>query len=341
MRILPLVILAAVSSPAFGQPPPGSLQARLEAIDPATATVTACSEQVTRAAALNGFDLFYAVALCGAADQQLEATYLQAVGQVRSMADMASIMPATSSDAARVAELYGFIYAVAGGPGDDAVLRDPVSRQRLFDLIERWAPIYSPEYQPGWNDRRRLDSQAYRSRIAELKTHRLGQLREIAQVYSDDIYFALHRRFQELQRQTGGRYVEGTAEAERSALLQRQMNERAVAIGVRQATREVDADSLPEARFPSNNPLADEAVLSHSSDPVIRKCEQSAEFQTIAADSRIERVLVTQSQEWGVIWRADIREQDGALTRYTCTDRTTSSRPFHGPDEPLDPLPAN
>lgn len=332
---------ALVLSPAAAAPTGSALLDRIQSVDPATATPAACEAQVSQATVLNGPDLFFGASVCSLAGKPVEATFLLNAAQNRSIVDLMLIVPATRADSDRTMELYGFIYYSAGGPGGDEVFRDPALRDRLFTLYDNWSPAYGPDYSPGWSARRRPQPEAYQAAVTEAKASRRRQLSETAQLYSDESYYALHRRFQELQRRTSGTYVEGTADANLSRELQRRMSERAAELGVRDSGFEEGQPgdrSPPE--FPPNSPASEEVVLPHSSDPVVERCTEIAERRTIASGSRLVRVLITRSPEWGIIWRADSEGGDGRPTRFTCTATTISSSPLgsEGP-ESLAPLP--
>ncbi|HYD14107.1 MAG TPA: hypothetical protein VEC11_14770 [Allosphingosinicella sp.] len=331
--------LLLLPAPATAQPASNRLVERMQAIDPATATPAACEERIAQAPALNGPDLFHASAICFHAGRLVEGSFLLNAGQTRSIADMALIVPATRADSEKQAELYGFIYFSAGGPGSDEVFRDPALRARFWRLYDAWSPAFGPAYDPGWNARRSPDAAAYRSAIAEISEGRRRQLNEIARLYADDAYYALHRRMQELQARTQGRYVEGTADYDLSRDLDRQMNERAVALGLRERASppEPGDQSLPP--MPPASPAADETVQPAASDPVSRRCAEMAERMTIAAESQIARVLVTVSPTWGVIWRADLTGGRDPAMRFTCSARTTASEPLGEGPGAIAPLP--
>jgi hypothetical protein len=295
-------------------------------------TAADCERQVSQATMLNGPDLLVGAWICFSANRGVEGGFLLNAGQTRSIVDLALTVPATRADSEIQAAIYGFIYFRAGGPGREDILRDEASRNRFLQMLDDWSPQFSETYNPGWNVRRRPDASAYRAAIEEEKVRRRRQLVEVARLYSDDAYFALHRRFGELQARNPRGFVEGTPDDELSRELSRQMNLRALALGLRTARDTSDLDDASSPRFPPHEPGADEEILPSSTDPVVQHCVDLAERMTIASDSRVARVLITRSSEWGVIWRADLEGSDMGSERLTCSANTTSSRPLEADD---------
>lgn len=343
MRTFLVLVFGLLSSHAAAQTGGSALSDRINSVDPATTTEADCDAQVEQAENLNGPDLLFGAAICFAANKPVEGGFLLNAGQTRSIADMSLMVPAARADSDVQTELYGFIYFSAGGPGSDEVLRQSPLRDRLFSLLDGWSPHYSLGYNPGWNVRRRPDAEAYASAIDELEAGRRQQLADLGRLYSDDIYFALHRRLQELQARTSGTYVEGTPGARMSEDLQRQMSERArdlgIASGIRNETPDEELGDLSNDQFPPAAPAPDEVVQSSSDDPSVQNCVDAAERLTIAAGSHVARVLITQSPEWGTIWRADFEGGFQGPVRFTCTARTSSSQPMDMPGESVSPLP--
>jgi hypothetical protein len=339
MRTLILLLVSSgLGSQAPAQRISDALLDRLTSVRPGSATSADCARQVAEAAKLNGPDLLYGAAVCSAAGRAVEGSFLLNAGQTRSMADLALTMPASKADSDVQTSLYGILYFHAGGPGSEEVLRDASSRDRLFRLLDSWSPSYSSDYNPGWNVRRRPEAAEYSAAIAELKAHRREQLDEVARLYSDTAYYALHRRHQDLQARNSNGFIAGTPDADLSRELLRQMSERSAALGIGTADDDTARPDPSDLRFPPPAPGAEELVLPSSSDPVVRRCADSAERWTIAADTRVLRVLITKSPEWGTIWRADIAGGDRPAERFTCTSDSTSSRPLAGEDT-IPPLP--
>ena len=339
MRI-PINLLATLflGLPVQAQTGGLALADRLAAVDPAKVTAADCEAGMAGASRSNGPDLLHAAWVCFAAKKQVEGAFLLSAGQARSVVDMATMVPASKADADAAVALYGVIYARAGGYGDDVVLRDPAARDRFFGLIDTWSPVYDMRYDPSWRVRRRPDAAAYSAAIAETKAGRRKQLAEVARLLSDDDYYALHRRHDELLERQRNRFVDGTPEAARSADLLRRMDERAVALGVRAPAPADEPGTIMTAGSAPDSPAADERVLPDSADPVIRRCADMAEWRTIAAETKVLRTLVTRSPAWGVIWRADIGRSGGSTERLTCTANSSSSRPLEMGDDKLVPL---
>lgn len=333
-------------APAAAQIGENALMDRINAIDPATITEGDCDAQIQAANNLNGPDLLVGSTICSAAGKPVEGSFLLNAGQTRSIADLALMVPATRADSDVQTELYGFIYFYAGGPGSDEVLREPALRDRFFQLLDSWSPYYAADYDPGWNNRREPDAQAYASAIQEARAGRRQQLAEIARLFSDDTYYALHRRFQELQADNASTYTEGTPQAEMSLDLQRRMAERARELGsdFHRPREELTNPTDPQmeelsSRFPPPAPSADEVAQTDSDDATVQHCVNIAERRTIADETRVVRVQITRSEQWGTIWRADIEGDEHGPERFTCTERTSSSRPIEMGDMSVAPLP--
>jgi hypothetical protein len=315
------------------------LRERLNSVDPASTTAADCDRQVARAASLNAPDLLYGASVCFAAHMPVEGNFLLNAGQVRSIADLTLMVPATRADSDVQISLYSIIYFQAGGPGSEEVFREAPLRDRFFWLFDSWSPAYAADYDPGWNVRRRPGAADYQAAVAESRTGRRRQLTDVATLYSDETYYSLHRRFLDLQTRNPRGFVEGTPDADLSRDLERGMNERSAALGIETYPADADAADPFSARVPPAAPEPGEVVLSGSADPAIRHCADIAERLTIATDSRIVRVLVTRSPDWGTIWRADIAGADQTVERFTCTSHATSSRPLVMGDENIPPLP--
>lgn len=254
------------------------------------------------------------------------------------MADMLLMVPATKADSDAQTALYGVLYYSAGGPGSYRVLRDAALRDQLFARILDWAPEAGADYDPGWSTRRRPDPAIYAETISKLKVGRVDQLRDFATRVSDPEYWALQQRMDALQATTGGRYVEGTADAALIAALNQKMNDRARAMGF-----EVFEPPTPEemkARahdFPPTAPGIEETA-ARADDPVAVQCASQAERLAIAREQSVARVLITASEEWGTIYRADLTSDSQSDDRFTCTETTSASEPLVG-EQVLPPLP--
>ena len=336
MRALFLFLALGLSSTAEAQEGMGSLLERLKS--PKGATAAQCRRHVERAARSNGPDLLYGAALCHSANRPEEGNFLLIAGQVRSSADMALTLPARKADADAQSTLYGILYFHAGGPGKEEVLRHVPSRDRFFKLFDSWAPAYRPDYHPGWKVRERADEASYLAGIAEMKAGRREQLVEVARLYSDNSYFSLHRRFQDLQARNPDGFAEGTADAALAEDLQRRMSERSEALGMKAVPGFAEGSDPGGERFPPAAPASEEVVLAGKADPVVQRCAGLAERLAIASDSRVVQVMITKSPDWGTIWRADLEAAGRPMERFTCTENTSASRPLEMGDESVPPL---
>ncbi len=225
---------------------------RLQEIDAESITSSDCESQFSRAEQLNASDLFYASAVCFAVENPLRGNFLLAAGcwllaagcwllaagcwllaagQVRATADLSILEPMTESDEDAAASIYGLIFFHLGGPGEEVIYRNESQFEELTQMIEDWRPQFDSAYDPGWEVADYPDQESYRNVLAEFKAHRLVQLNNVRTVFSDDQYYALHRRFAELQARVG-MFTEGSPEYEQSEDLQRRMNERAEELGV-------------------------------------------------------------------------------------------------------------
>lgn len=299
-----------------------------------------CSKQVAQADRLNAFELLRAANVCGRSENWPESSFLMLAGQNRAVADMDQFQPADQASAQRIIALYGFIYCCAGGIGKDEVLRNGEMRGRFLALYDGWAPETGSEYDPGWAVSERPDPQQLAFFLHALMQDRRATVEEFARKYSDDLYYALHREQQELHERTGGRFVSGTPEAAELDRLDAALRARAEELGFKEPPPP-DADALPpetaDIRHPSPAPEPTERVLAGHEDAVTRKCAQSARFNALAFGSTIATVLVTTSERWGTIWRADIVDPETGTDRHYCTSNFNGSRPLEMEDR-LRPL---
>lgn len=326
--------------PVAAQADPVSLVERVQAIDPAAVEAGDCEVVVSQANSLNGPDLLIGAAVCEAAGLKAETSFLLNVGQSRSVADLMLFVPATKADSDKATELYGFIYYYAGGPGPDEVFRDGALREKFFALYDSWQPLYGPEYNPGWDARRRPETSTYRSAIEESQLGRRQQLNTLIQLYSDETYYLLHERFQDLQARTAGVYTEGSTDADLANELQRQLSKRAAELGLGGNLDETDSIDEQEPAMAPDTPQGDEVAIHGTDDPTAQRCFLMAERLAIGMDGEVSRMLVTYSSEWGTIWRADIVGAERESQRFTCTEYSSSLRPLNMESETLDPLPS-
>ena len=327
MRIQPLlagIILTVVGMPAAAQTRTvEDYVQRIGSVDPKKLTVADCISKVTSADRLNAADLFYASVVCKAVNKPVESNFLLTAGQVRGSADMAVMAPATKADLEAAGALYGFIFYYAGGPGDIEVLRATSTREQFFRLFDAWSPSYDPAYSPGWNVGERPDDPTYRRALTESRSQRRSQLHDLSILYADQEYYALQRQFDDLQTKTSGRYEEGTAPAKLASDLRKRMTERARLLGV--GTQTPDIDDGSEETTPPSVPAKNETVVSSSSDPAVKQCEDWARDLARMSLKKIVRVVITTGSEWGLVWRADLATSDRPpeVSRFICSKHGT------------------
>lgn len=341
MRILAVIALAIVF--CLGRPVAAQMATvedyvkRATSIDPQTLSEADCLGQVSKANSLNAADLLYASSVCHAVHKAVEGNFLLAAGQVRGSADMGLMAPAAKVDMEAMAALYGFIFYYAGGPGSGDVLRAAPSREAFFQLFDSWAPVYSAAYSPGWKVGKRPDDATYRQALTEIKAGRRLQLAQMSRLYSDPEYYGLQRQFDDLQKRTSGRYVEGTPDAKLSSQLQQRMDQRALALGIDHG--KPDVETAKEQETPPSAPGKDETVVSTSADPAVKQCLEWAENLALMSLSKIVRVVITTGSKWGLVWRADIASTDNPpeISRFICSRHGTMLESGDGLERP--PLP--
>ncbi|MEO5772557.1 MAG: hypothetical protein ABIQ32_00380 [Sphingomicrobium sp.] len=341
MRIQPLlagIILTVLGTPAAAQTRTvEDYLHRIGSVNPKTLTVADCTSKVTDANALNAADLFYASAVCKVLNKQVESNFLLIAGQVRGSADMAVMAPVAKADLEAAGALYGFIFYYAGGPGDIEVLRAASTRKQFFRLFDAWSPRYDSAYSPGWNVGVRPDDATYRQALSEVRSGRRSQLNDMSVLYADQQYYALQRQFDDLQKKTSGRYEEGTAPAKLASDLQKRMDERARLLGV--GAQRPDTDSGSQKATPPSAPAKNETVVSSSSDPTVKQCEDWANNLARMSLQKIVRVVMTKGSEWGLVWRADLATSDTPpeVSRFICSKHGTMLESGDAPERK--PLP--
>jgi hypothetical protein len=325
-------VLAVIGTAAFGQEEFDAVSRRLLSA-PASSTRADCDAELARAARANAFDLFHGSAVCHVAGEEPEASFLLLAGQIRAMPDMGSMMPVSQKDAEASTALYSFIYSVAGGLGDEEVLREETSRKRLFALLDQWKPTYDANYDPGWEARDRPDPNEYRAALAESISVRRAAVEKMARLYSDDIYYALHREEQELLAKQEGRAVDvNSKDAKELGDLASKMNRRAADLGFGDIVQPVPPAEIdppePGVGVPQDFPEDDEQVINGENDAVAKQCARGAQFSATFSNSRIARVLITRSDKWGTVWRADLEGGEFGPERVVCSSNYSSSHAF-------------
>jgi hypothetical protein len=145
----------------------------------------------------------------------------------------------------------------------------------------------------------------------------------MAVLYADQQYYALQRQFDDLQMKTGGRYEEGTADAKLASDLQNRMDQRARVLGV--GLQRAVTDSGSDKGTPPSAPGKNETVVSSSSDPAVKQCEDWANNLARMSLRKIVRVVMTTGSEWGLVWRADLSTSDSSpqQSRFICSKHGT------------------
>jgi hypothetical protein len=341
MRLLPLIALLSfgLSSPAMAQSKAATLGDRIKSIDAKTLTAADCLSQIANAARSNGPDLVYGGRLCAVVKKPLEGSFLLLAGQLRATSDILLMPPATQSDDQGLLPLYGMLWAGGGMAGvDDDVLHDPAERARFFQLLDAWSPAFGPDYDPGWNARKRPDTAKYAATIAQARIDLRKNLDRVVRLDSDDQYYALQRQYNAILARipASGGMASGTADFKVFNDLGRRMRERGIALGVDMGPLPPDftdpATAKKEAaeaatRFPPASPEKDELVVA-SVGPVVENCTDQAERTAVSGAGKIVRTLITSSAKWGIVVRADIVGGEMGPERFTCTNNFTGTQPF-------------
>ncbi len=206
------------------------ISARVESAAP-----EACDMALAEAGERNAEALFTGASICGAGAREEDAIFLLLAGQARAMADMALTMPETPPDASDdgvidlsnapapphgVIELYGFIYAYAGGAGSTEFYRDVDRTDRLFDRLEAWKPRRPAGYSPGWDGSRAADETAYADSIKDLVAGRRDQILSLAHLYRNDAYYALQVELEALMAANNNTFQDGTPAHDRLEAIQ-------------------------------------------------------------------------------------------------------------------------
>ena len=122
---------------------------------PATAAgdPPSCDAGLLQAQHFNSIELFQSGASCLQSERYLDATFIQALGQIRGSTDVSLLPPVAYRDALLVYKLSARVTynpQSLGGFGHAEVYRDPATRAELFRRLENWNPSYSKSYSPGW-----------------------------------------------------------------------------------------------------------------------------------------------------------------------------------------------
>ncbi len=195
----------------------------------AEAPTSACAGVVASSGALGAMALFEAATTCASEDRKEDANTLMMLGHVRAMADVAILKPA-DEDAERVlAEMAGQLYYEFGGLGFDEIYRDPAAVERLALRVESAVLNLGEGYDPGWAYKPTSKADLYGNVIANLKRHRVWQMRNFALTIQNDTYYEAHLAHNELQR-ANRIFVEGTPAYDESIRLSAIMSEASASI---------------------------------------------------------------------------------------------------------------
>ncbi len=223
-RLVSAIAIAAllwVQALAFEVVPPIQEQDReLEARNP-----VACTEAMERSETLNGLELFRASKSCFREAKRLEETFLLVVGQIRAMTDVSVLLPLGDADKTAVVELYGLMFSQSAGAGYDELYRDQASTDELFSRLNRWTPLISDAYDPGWNYKRHAKSGPYARAANNQKAQRIEQLQHYAALIRRDDYYAASKELDELQRRNPEGFGAKSHDADRAAELMKLMRQ--------------------------------------------------------------------------------------------------------------------
>jgi hypothetical protein len=340
MRNLALIAILSfgLSSPVMAQAV--SRDGRFKPIHGKELRESDCASHIAKAASATGETLIYGAGVCKAVQKPVESSFLFLIGQLRAASDIMLLPPATQAEDQGLMGLYTTLYYGQGVNGaDDEVLRNPATRARLFKLLDEWSPDYGPDYNPGWTARKRPDAAKYAATIAEGKAGQRQYLDMVVRMVSDDEYYALHGQYLEVMKRNPDSISPNTADGTLFDDLVRRKRDRAIALGIDVGPappdpRDVDdpvakekADAEMLRNFAPASREDGEKVISGNADPIAEKCTDHAERTAVSRGGRIVGMLITSSPKWGTILRADIAGGDADIERFTCTDRSTSSRP--------------
>ena len=182
-----------------------------------------CTQAMEQSETLNGLELFQASASCFREEKQFEGTFLLIVGQIRAMTDVSVVLPLGDADKTAMVELYGLIFHQSAGAGYDELYRDPALAGELFRRLERWTPLFSDDYDPGWNYERKAKSGSYARAANSHKAQRIAQLQHYAALIRRDDYYAASKELDDLQRRNPEGFDAKSRDADRAAELMKVM----------------------------------------------------------------------------------------------------------------------
>ena len=163
------------------------------------AAQTLCDESLNAAATLNSFNLFSGVSVCAEDDRKEDANYLIILAQIRALSDMTVFSPASDESEQIIAELYGYIFYTAGGPGFEEVYRSADSMDSIEKRVRDTDLSYSENYDPGWNFTEDSKMDVYDEVVQNTLNNRLWQIKNLSLTFQNDDYWNVQQQLNALQ----------------------------------------------------------------------------------------------------------------------------------------------
>lgn len=160
---------------------------------------TLCDQAIKNAQILNTYGLLRGAGDCRNAGDPDGASFLHLAGQIRALADIAALEPASDEEAAKIGEVYASIYYQAAGNADEEIYRDIERSRVLFERLDNWNPRLESSYDPGWNYRRFTNDARYSQIIACEKAVRIAKLNWYIGLARDDEYFEASKELERLR----------------------------------------------------------------------------------------------------------------------------------------------
>jgi hypothetical protein len=228
MRTTTIAVMAAIalsSSAAAAEITIDNLLASMNEVTSASAQQ--CEGEIDRAEDVNSVQLFYGSQICYRAKRPGDGAFLMTAAQMRAMADLGAFKPPQNDkpNYDRATKLYGIVFYRLGGIGPDSLLRNRQESENLINRLEAWKPNLSDDYNPGWDYKQSVDMAAYSKELTPAKNRRLAQLRELAVLFRDEGYFALHKEQREILDRNKGSIKQGSVDDKRMAELSKQMRQ--------------------------------------------------------------------------------------------------------------------
>ncbi len=185
----------------------------------------ACAGSAEQSEKLNGLELFQASASCYREQRPFDGTLLLVVAQIRAITDLSTLRALGDTDEVAIAELYGLVLYQSAGAGFDALYRDPALTDELFRRLDAWNPLFSDDYDPGWNHKKEVDPGSYMSAANYHKARRIVQLQHYASLVRRDDYHAAGRELGELRRRNPAGFAAKSHDAARAVELMKLMRQ--------------------------------------------------------------------------------------------------------------------